>query len=56
MVLVGSPEYVTEQIERLRAETKCNHLALLLNFPGIPFEKVRHGLERFAEKVIPNFN
>ena len=56
MVLVGSPEYVTEQIERLRAETKCNHLALFLNFPGIPFEKVRHGLELFAEKVIPNFN
>ncbi|MFQ5933867.1 MAG: LLM class flavin-dependent oxidoreductase, partial [Dehalococcoidia bacterium] len=55
MILVGSPDSVSEQIERLQSELNCRHLAIFLNFPGLPFEKVVRCLNLFAEQVMPRF-
>lgn len=55
LMLVGSPDSVSEQIERLRSELNCQHLALYLNFPGLSFEKTMRSLDLFAERVIPRF-
>ena len=55
LILVGSPESVSEQIERLQKELNCQHLALFLNFPGLPLEKVLNCLDLFGEKVMPRF-
>ncbi|MEE9249432.1 MAG: LLM class flavin-dependent oxidoreductase, partial [Dehalococcoidia bacterium] len=55
MILVGSPESVSEQIEGLQKEINCQHLALFLNFPGLPLEKVLNCLNLFGEKVMPRF-
>lgn len=55
LILVGTPDSVAEQIERLQSEVNCQHLALFLNFPGLSFEKVMNSLNLFAEKVMPRF-
>lgn len=55
LILVGSSESVSEQIERLQKELNCQHLALFLNFPGLPLEKVLNCLNLFGEKVMPRF-
>ena len=54
MILVGSPESVREQIEKLVAETGCRHLGLFLNFPGLSFQQAMHSLDLFATQVIPH--
>jgi len=55
LVLVGSPDHVADQIERLRSELNCQHLVLFLNFPGLSFEKVMRSLDLFGEHVMPRF-
>ena len=55
LMLVGSPDSVSEQIERLRSEINCQHFALYLNFPGLSFEKTMRSLSLFAERIIPRF-
>ncbi|MCH8089612.1 MAG: LLM class flavin-dependent oxidoreductase [Chloroflexi bacterium] len=55
LVLVGPPDHVADQIERLRSELNCQHLVLFLNFPGLSFEKVMRSLDLFGEQVMPRF-
>ena len=53
IIWVGSPEYVAERIDRLRTELNCAHVTLWPNPVGLPYKKVMHSLELFAERVIP---
>ena len=55
LILVGSPDSVSEQIERLETETGCPHLAFFLNIPLLSFEQVMHSLDLASSKVIPRF-
>ena len=55
VILVGTPETVAEKIERLQNELNCRHVTLWPNPSFLPFEKVYHSLELFAERVIPYF-
>ncbi len=55
MLWVGTPDFVTEKIERLRSELNCRHVTLWPNPGYIPFSKVLRGMELFAERVIPHF-
>ena len=54
-ILVGSPDSVTEQIDRIRAETGCEHLAFFLNIPKLSFDQVMHSLDLMSTHVIPRF-
>ena len=54
--LIGTPDSVGVQIERLRDELNCQHLALFLNIPGLSFEQVKRSLRLFANEVAPRFN
>ena len=53
LILVGSPDSVSEQIERLETETGCPHLAFFLNIPLLSFQQVMHSLDLASSKVIP---
>ena len=55
LVCVGTPDSVSEQIERLQSEVNCQHMALFLNFPGLGLEKLKRSQNLFAEKVMPRF-
>ena len=55
MLLIGSPENVAAQIERLNSKVGCEHIALFLNIPLLSFEQVKSSLRLFAEQVMPRF-
>ena len=55
IIWVGSPEYVAERIDHLRTELNCEHVTLWPNPVGLPYKKVMHSLELFAERVMPMF-
>ena len=55
MLLIGSPDNVAAQIERLNSEVGCQHLALFLNIPLLSFEQVKRSLTLFAEEIMPRF-
>jgi alkanesulfonate monooxygenase SsuD/methylene tetrahydromethanopterin reductase-like flavin-dependent oxidoreductase (luciferase family) len=52
---VGTPEYVTDRIQRLADELGCNHVVLFWALPLVTFEEYRQSLTLFADKVMPNF-
>ena len=55
LLMVGTPDSVSAELERLRSETNCQHFALFLNFPLLSFEQVTRSLRLFAEEVMPRF-
>ena len=55
LLMVGTPDSVPAELERLRSETNCQHFALFLNFPLLSFEQVTRSLRLFAEEVMPRF-
>ena len=55
MIFVGTPDSVSEQIERYQEELGLDHLVLFHNIPGLTHEKVMKSLSLFSEKVLPRF-
>ena len=56
MLLVGSPDFVAERIEKYQSEFNCQHVTLWPNPGFVSFEKVLKGIDLFAEHVIPRFS
>jgi alkanesulfonate monooxygenase SsuD/methylene tetrahydromethanopterin reductase-like flavin-dependent oxidoreductase (luciferase family) len=56
MLLVGSPDFVAERIEKYQNEFNCQHLTLWPNPGFVPFQKVLKGIDLFAEKVVSRFS
>jgi alkanesulfonate monooxygenase SsuD/methylene tetrahydromethanopterin reductase-like flavin-dependent oxidoreductase (luciferase family) len=52
---VGTPEYVTDRLQKFADELSCNHLVLFWALPLVTFEEYRQSLTLFAEKVMPKF-
>ena len=55
MMWVGTADYVSDKIEQFREDVGLQHIMLLQQFPGIPFEKILASMSRFGEYVMPNF-
>jgi alkanesulfonate monooxygenase SsuD/methylene tetrahydromethanopterin reductase-like flavin-dependent oxidoreductase (luciferase family) len=55
MVIVGSPESVTEQIESLQAELGFGQIMALMCIGDTPHHRVVRTMELFAKDVIPHF-
>ena len=55
LLLIGTPDSVAEQIERLQSELNCAHLALFLNIPLLSYEQVTRSLRLFGEEIMPRF-
>ena len=52
--LIGTPEVVAENLEKIRA-LGINHIFSGFGFPGLPQEKTLRSLELFATEVMPHF-
>jgi alkanesulfonate monooxygenase SsuD/methylene tetrahydromethanopterin reductase-like flavin-dependent oxidoreductase (luciferase family) len=52
-VIVGSPQTVREQIERVRDATGVNRLVTMLQFGVLPDHLTRRNMEMFASEVMP---
>ena len=55
MMWVGTADYVSEKIVQFREDVGLQHIMLLQQFPGIPFEKILASMSRFGEYVMPDF-
>jgi alkanesulfonate monooxygenase SsuD/methylene tetrahydromethanopterin reductase-like flavin-dependent oxidoreductase (luciferase family) len=55
MVIVGSPESVTEQVHRLRGELGFGQIMALMCIGDTPHERVVRTMELFAREVAPEF-
>ena len=55
LLLIGTPNSVAEQIERLESELNCEHLALFLNVPLLSCEQVTRSLRLLGEEIMPRF-
>jgi len=56
VIWVGTADYVAEKIEKYRAEINLQHLMLVQQFPGVPFEDIMSSMSKFSEHVIPRFS
>jgi alkanesulfonate monooxygenase SsuD/methylene tetrahydromethanopterin reductase-like flavin-dependent oxidoreductase (luciferase family) len=52
--IIGDPDHVTEEIERLR-QNGFNYVQLRLRFDSQPWEAIRDAMTLFAEEVMPRF-
>lgn len=55
IIWVGTADYVAEQIQKCQKQYDLKHLVLLQQFPGVPYEKIRASMSKFAERVAPRF-
>ena len=52
---VGTPDYVTERLQKFAETLRCAHMVLFWALPLVTFAEYRQSLELFAEKVMPRF-
>ncbi len=52
--LIGSPKDVIEMIKKYQ-DAGCDHIMMLMNFGGLPHEKVLKSMELIAKEVMPAF-
>ena len=54
-MLFGTPEYVIDKIQELKAELNLQNLQVWSNFPGVKHEDCMKSIKMFTEKVMPHF-
>jgi alkanesulfonate monooxygenase SsuD/methylene tetrahydromethanopterin reductase-like flavin-dependent oxidoreductase (luciferase family) len=52
---VGTPDYVTERLQKFAETLRCDHMVLFWALPLVTFAEYRQSLLLFAEKVMPRF-
>ncbi|MGE3993271.1 LLM class flavin-dependent oxidoreductase [Pseudorhodoplanes sp.] len=55
IILVGTPDYVSERLEVLRDRFGCQHYSLFSNIPGLTQRQCLDHLALFGHKVMPRF-
>ena len=55
ILLVSTPDHVSERIEMHRERFGCRHLALFSNTPGLTHRQLMDNFALFGERVIPRF-
>jgi alkanesulfonate monooxygenase SsuD/methylene tetrahydromethanopterin reductase-like flavin-dependent oxidoreductase (luciferase family) len=53
-LLIGSPEDVITMLKKYQ-DAGCDHIMMLMNFGGLPHEKVLKSMELIAKEVMPAF-
>ena len=54
--LVGTPEHVTEQLERFERELDVHHIAFYWALPLLSYEQAMGSMRLFADEVMPHFS
>ena len=55
LLLVGHADYVIECIQELREHLNLEHLFIWSTHATLPHKKILKSIERFAERVMPEF-
>ena len=55
IIWIGTADSVAAQLEHSRQTLGLDHLILLQQFPGVPYEKIRASMLKFCEYVVPRF-
>ena len=56
IIWVGTADYVSEKMKDFRDDANVNHIMLLQQFPGVPYEKIISSMDKFSEHVMPRFS
>jgi len=55
IIVVGSKEFVAERFAENHELLGLNHLVLMQQYTGVPYEKIRASWDRLCEHVVPEF-
>ena len=55
IIVVGDADFVAERFAERQQTIGLDHLVLMQQFLGVPYEKIRASLERLIENVVPQF-
>ena len=55
LIWVGTADYVAEKIDKYRDAVNLQHIVLLQQFPGLPYEKILSSMSLLAEHVLPRY-
>lgn len=55
IIVVGDANFVAERFEQCRENYGLDHLVLMQQFVGVPYEKLLASLDRLIEHVVPRF-
>ena len=55
IIIVGDAQFVAERIAQSREAIGLDHLVLMQQFMGVPYNKILASLERLIEHVVPKF-
>ncbi|KXB00002.1 luciferase [candidate division MSBL1 archaeon SCGC-AAA259M10] len=53
--LLGTPEEVSDQIERCEKKLDANYMIFRIQWPGLPHEKALRCIQLIGDEIIPNF-
>jgi len=55
IIVVGSADYVTERFNESRETLGLDHLVLMQQYTGVPYDKIIASWDRLCEHVVPQF-
>ena len=55
IALVGTPDSISEHLQRLQEELNLQHLQLFPSIPFLTFKQAMSSLELFGTQVVPRF-
>ena len=53
--MVGDAEFVADRIAERQEATGLDHLMLMQQYTGVPYEKIRASWHRLFEHIVPRF-
>jgi len=55
IIMVGDAEFVAERIAERQETTGLDHMMLMQQYTGVPYEKILASWHRLFEHVVPRF-
>ncbi len=55
VIMVGTPDHIAEQLDRLNREINFQHFQIFPSIPFISFEQYMESIELFGTEVVPRF-
>ena len=55
IIMVGDAEFVADRIAERQETTGLDHLMLMQQYTGVPYEKILASWHRLFENVVPHF-
>ena len=56
VIMIGTPDHLAEQLDRLNREINFQHFQIFPSIPFISFEQYMKSIELFGTEVVPRFS